>query len=380
MEESVGTHTLPISDNIYLLLTTLKESNAMKRLNKLLLPLLIVVSAIGLTACGVSGGSVAQGCQNPINPSMTPTRLKTETFDRDIYIVGCADRIPENGLPILFGFHGGGEAVVSKKNNGFLNFTSLANLGAIVIAPVGNVSNNGHSWINAFPWMKSNPANELLLPQQIIRLLKNTSGLPRIDYQSVHATGKSDGSGMTMYWACNMANSGVNLKSIVVVSGAYFGLSGVDNIGRNESSICVPKAPIPMLMMHGTKDQVMPYNGQNFINSKAVEFAQEYWTTKDPTVAAGRSNTYTAKIETYREYLAKEVNKCSVSKSFRLGTYSTVETWSGCLADFNFITIDGGNHVWTGHINSGPDSGQTPNMDFNATEELAKFLKLPLYK
>jgi hypothetical protein len=143
----------------------------MKRLNKLPLALLIAIFAIGLTACGGSssnGGNITQVCQNPINPSMTPTRLKTETFDRDIYIVGCADRIPENGLPILFGFHGGGETVVSKENNGFLNYTSLANLGAIVIAPVGNDSNNGHSWINAFPWMKSNPANDLLLPQQII--------------------------------------------------------------------------------------------------------------------------------------------------------------------------------------------------------------------
>lgn len=356
----------------------------MKRHNQLVLALLISIFAIGLTSCGGSvssnAGNATQACQNPINPLMTPTRLKTETFDRDIWIVGCADRIPENGLPILFGFHGGGETPVNSNGSGFLNYTSLANLGAIVIAPLGNDSNNGHSWINAFPWMKSNPANDLLLPQQIIQLLKNTPGLPRIDYQSVHATGKSDGSGMTMYWACNMASSGVNLKSIVMVSGAYFGLSGVDNIGRNESSICVPKAPIPMLMMHGTKDQVMPYNGQNFINSLAIEFARDYWITKDPTVAAGKSNTYTAKIDTYREYLAKEVNKCSVSKPSRLGTYSTVETWSGCIADFTSITIDGGNHVWTGHINSGPDSGQTPNMDFNATAELAKFFKFTLHK
>jgi poly(3-hydroxybutyrate) depolymerase len=196
----------------------------------------------------------------------------------------------------------------------------------------------------------------------------------------VYATGKSDGSGMTMYWACNVASSNVNLKAVVMVSGAYFGLTSVDNIGRNDSSICVPKDPIPMLMMHGTKDQVMPYNGQNFINPKAIAGAKDYWITKDPTVAAGKSNTYTAKIETYREYLAKVVNKCSVSKPSRLGSYSTIEAWSGCAADFTSITIDGGNHVWTGHINSGPDSGITPNMDFNATEQLAQFFKLPLYR
>lgn len=345
----------------------------------------VVILSAGLVACGgsdgtgTSDGTVTQGCKNPINLSLTPTQLVTETFNRPIWIVGCADQIPEKGLPILFGFHGGGEIPVNSEGSGFLNYTSLANLGAIVIAPLGNDSNNGHSWINAFPWMQSNPANDLLLPQQIIQLLKNTPGLPKIDYETVYATGKSDGSGMTMYWACNMASSGVNLKAVVMVSGAYFGLSGVDNIGRNESSICVPKAPIPMLMMHGTEDQVMPYIGQNFINSLAIKFAKDYWITKDPTVAVGKSNTYTAKIETYRDYLAKEVNKCSGSKSSRLGTYSTVETRDGCLADFTSITIDGGNHVWTGHKNSGPDSGITPNMDFNATEQLAKFLKLPLY-
>lgn len=373
---------MPSSFIIRPLQATLIESNAMKRLNKLPLALVITIFVISLTGCGGTSsgnGNVTQVCQNLINPSLTPTQLVTETFNRPIWIVGCADQIPEKGLPILFGFHGGGETPVNSEDSGFLNYTNLANLGAIVIAPLGNDSNNGHSWINAFPWMQSNPANDLLLPQQIIQLLKNTPGLPKIDYETVYATGKSDGSGMTMYWACNMASSGVNLKAVVMVSGAYFGLNSATNIGLNQSSICVPKAPLPMMMMHGTADQVMFYNGQNFINSNAIAGANDYWITKDPTVAPGKSNTYTAVIQTYREYLAKEVNKCSIPKSSSLSLYSTVETWEGCSADFTSITVAGGNHVWTGHKNSGPDSGITPNMDFNATEQLAKFLKLPLY-
>jgi len=322
---------------------------------------------------------VSQACQNPINPSMSPTRLKTEIFDRDIYIVGCADSIPEKGLPILFGFHGGGEEVVSEKKNGFLNFTNFANLGAIVISPVGNHSNNGHSWINAFPWMKSNPENDLLLPQAIIKEVKKRTDLPRVDFQRVYATGKSDGSGMAMYLACHL-NDDFPLKGVALVSGAYFGLTSVENIGQHASAVCVPKLPLPMLMIHGTKDQVMPYNGQNFINPKAIENAKDYWITKDPTVASGKSQTYTAKIESYSEYLAKEVNKCSVSTPSKLGSYSTVATWSGCSADFKFISVAGGNHVWIGNINSGPDSGKTPNMDFNATEEVAKFFNLTLHR
>lgn len=336
--------------------------------------LLTLFAALLMSLTGVT-----HACQNPINPLMSSTRLKTEEFDREIYIVGCADNLPESGLPILFGFHGGGETVVSEKKNGFLNFTGLSNLGAIVIAPVGNPSNNGHSWINAFPWMKSNPENDLLLPQAIIKELKKRTDLPRIDFERVYATGKSDGSGMTMFLACHPSDD-IQLKGVALVSGAYFGLTGVENIGRNASSVCVPKHPLPMLMIHGTKDQVMPYDGQNFINPKAIEHAKDYWIKKDPTVASGKSNTYTAKIESYSEYLAKEVNKCFVSTSSKLGSYSTVATWSGCSADFKFISVAGGNHVWTGHINSGPDSGKTPNMDFNATEELAKFFNLTLHR
>jgi len=330
------------------------------------------------TALILCRADVAQACQNPINPLMNLTKLKTEIFDREIYIVGCADNIPENGLPILFGFHGGGETVVSEKKNGFLNFTGLSNLGAIVVAPVGNHSSNGHSWINAFPWMKSNPENDLLLPEAIIKELKKRTDLPRIDLQRVYATGKSDGSGMAMYLACHIG-SDVPLKGVALISGAYFGLTAVDNIGRSASSVCVPKQPLPVLMIHGTKDEVMPYSGQNFINPKAIEYAKDYWITKDPTVESGKSNTYTAKIEGYSAYLATEVNKCSVSNTSGLGTYSTVTKWSGCLADFTFVSVVGGNHVWTGHINSGPGSGATPNMDFNATEELAKFFKLTLH-
>jgi Tripartite tricarboxylate transporter family receptor/FG-GAP-like repeat len=40
--------------------------------------------------------------------------------------------------------------------------------------------------------------------------------------------------------------------------------------------------------------------------------------------------------------------------------------------------IAGGNHVWPGHAMSGPDSGQYPNMDFDATAEIARFFSIPV--
>jgi hypothetical protein len=140
---------------------------------------------------GLLGGP-ANACSNPINPTLSRSTIHTALFLREFIVSGCADDVPPFGLPIVFGFHGGGERLHDESGSGFLDFTDLSALHALVIVPVGNVSNNGHSWINAFPWMK-HPENDLLLPAALIDWIASRPDLPRADLRRVYALGKSDG-------------------------------------------------------------------------------------------------------------------------------------------------------------------------------------------
>src|SRR5262249_35787206 len=107
---------------------------------------------------------------------------------------------------------------------------------------------------------------------------------------------------MSMAVACHR-DPRVNLVGVALVSGAYFGLGSATNFGREDHEICLPKFPVRMMMMHGTGDEVMPYSGQNFRNQKALEHADDYWTSIDPTASAEPpfSRTYTADIARYVE-------------------------------------------------------------------------------
>jgi hypothetical protein len=148
------------------------------------------------TLVGLLSGA-AYACSNPINPTLSRSIINTARFLREFIVSGCADDVPPDGLPIVFGFHGGGERLHDESGSGFLDFTDLSALHALVIVPVGNVSNNGHSWINAFPWMKPHPENDLLLPAALIDWIALQPDLPRADRRRVYALGKSDGAGMS---------------------------------------------------------------------------------------------------------------------------------------------------------------------------------------
>jgi poly(3-hydroxybutyrate) depolymerase len=283
------------------------------------------------TLAGLLSGT-ADACSNPINPTLSRSSIHSAGFDREFIVSGCADDVPPDGLPIVFGFHGGGERLHDESVSGFLDFTNLSALHALVIAPAGNESNNGHSWINAFPWMKPHPENDLDLPAALIEAIASRRDLPKADLRRVYALGKSDGAGMSMALTCHR-DPRVNLLGVALVSGAYFGLDSATNFGREDHEICLPEFPVRMIMMHGTGDQVMPYLGQNFLNPTALAHADDHWTSIDPTasVAPPSSRTYTANIAPYVETLSSQVFHCAGFDERPLGSASTLAVGGSAL-------------------------------------------------
>jgi hypothetical protein len=87
---------------------------------------------------------------------------------------------------------------------------------------------------------------------------------------------------------------------------------------------------------------------------------------------------HTADIARYVETLSSRVFHCAGFDERPFGSATTLAVGRECVAPFHVLTVRGGNHVWPGHAMSGPDSGRYPNMDFDATAEIARFFSIPM--
>ncbi len=82
---------------------------------------------------------------------------------------------------------------------------------------------------------------------QVRVVLERVERASCIDRSRVYATGVSNGGGFTARLGCEMAD---RLAAIAPVAGGYGPLGG-----------CHPDRPLPLLEIHGTKDDVVPYDG-----------------------------------------------------------------------------------------------------------------------
>ena len=125
----------------------------------------------------------------------------------------------------------------------------------------------------------------------------------------------------------------------------------------------------------------MPYNGQHFRNRKAIRDA-EYWYTKDSTL----ENTYTAHIKNYFTEIANingsvEMKRIDNPKYGRHKHYIEYIFRNSDHKDVLIhIKINGQNHCWSGHRDSGPDSDKLENHYFDATEKICKFFDIEYLK
>jgi polyhydroxybutyrate depolymerase len=79
-------------------------------------------------------------------------------------------------------------------------------------------------------------------------LLDRADRAPCIDHSRVYATGVSNGGGFTARLGCELTD---RLAAIAAVAGGYA-----------RPSRCQPARPLPVLEVHGTSDDVVPYGGK----------------------------------------------------------------------------------------------------------------------
>ena len=133
-----------------------------------------------------------------------------------------------------------------------------------------------------------------------------------VDPARVHAGGFSAGGGVTAWIACELAG---RVAAVAAVSGALFA----------EPGDCRPARPVPVLAVHGTNDEVVPYGG--FGPSPG-------WPLRLPSLPAWLAG-----------WAARD--GCTVDAAVFLDTREvTGARWSGCRAGAEVVhyRVNGGGH------------------------------------
>ena len=146
-------------------------------------------------------------------------------------------------------------------------------------------------------------------------------------------------------------------------------IAGVAAVGAAmpKTMICLPSRPIPVVMVNGTSDPVVPYGGGTEHNLDlaviSVEDSAKAW----------------AKIDRCGE--KPEKSKLPGSKG---GTETKVDTYTGCQQDSAVVSysLKGAGNTWPGGMQYEVEKtvGKTSE-DFNANEVMWSFLvskKLPM--
>jgi polyhydroxybutyrate depolymerase len=111
------------------------------------------------------------------------------------------------------------------------------------------------------------------------------------DPKHVGVTGLSNGGGMTALMACEAADL---LAAAAPVAGGYSGLPD-----------CHPERPLPILEIHGLRDEVVPYGGKGPSGAGAVGPFVDAWRARDGCTGAARRSAPAHNVQELRWTCAK---------------------------------------------------------------------------
>jgi len=238
-------------------------------------------------------------------------------------------------MPVVFNFHGFGSNYFEQSLYG--EFRPLAESeGFIVVHPNGTeIQGQGHWNVGGFT-LGSSIDDVGFTSTLIDHLIDNYN----IDEERIYATGMSNGGFMSYLLACEL---GDRFAAIASVTGSM-----TPELFDN----CTPAHPTPVMQIHGTNDEVVPYDGAFF--SASIPDVVDFWV---------------------------EYNNCNLVptetdiQDTNLDDASTAEHFVYADCDNNITTelfkITGGDHSW-------PDAiigGQGTNRDINASNEIWNFFK-----
>ena len=186
----------------------------------------------------------------------------------------------QRALPAVLVFHGGGGAALSARTQTRMSEKGRAG-GFIAVYPQGSgiLATRLLTW-NAITCCGYAMQHRIDESAFVAALLDDLQANYAIDRGRVYATGISNGGMMAYLVACTLAD---RFAAVAVVSGE---LTLAD---------CRPARPVSVLVIHGTADQYLPYDGG--VGAKAIakhaarsaRYAVDFWRAHDRCAEAGAS-------------------------------------------------------------------------------------------
>jgi polyhydroxybutyrate depolymerase len=241
-------------------------------------------------------------------------------------------------LPVVLVFHGGGGAAASARTQTRMSEKGRAE-GFIAVYPQGSglFSSRLLTW-NATTCCGYAMQHRVDETAFVAALLDDLEASFAVDRARVYATGISNGGMMAYLAACTLAD---RVAAIAVVAGE---LTLAD---------CRPARPVPVLVIHGSADRYLPYEGG--VGEKAlakhaaqsVRFAVDFWRANDRCADAAASERAGSVI---RERYAP----CAAGSAVEL------------------VTIEGAGHSWPGGAQMARFLDE-PSTALDATSEIWAF-------
>lgn len=304
-------------------------------------------------AAGLSQPSLAADVANPVlMKGLTQRTLQVGGRERTYFI-----HIPQNGetrKPVVIGLHGGnGTAPRRARQMGFNEIGDRE--GFIAVYPQG--VNYGWNDGRATPDMlkRQDNADDVAFFRALIRELGDSQ---QVDSRRIYLVGGSNGGMMTHRLACEMSER---------IAGAVAMVASMPEPIRDA---CRPKTPVPFLMMNGTADPLVPYNGGNVGGAGTID----------------QGRVIPAE-ETLRFWV--EANGCSGEPRVGIvqdrdpddGIRTEIRTWTRCegRSEVAFFKMNGAGHGLPGRSRTksaiAEELGGRSTADFDSSEEAWAFLK-----
>ena len=294
---------------------------------------------------------------SPPKPSISTTLTKS-IIHNDIkreYIIHIPGKYSkEKQTPLLFCFHG----YSSSANTIMLysNFNEIADTAGFIVAyPQGALfhkSNKTHFNVGGFT--KGSLSDDVDFTR---KLIDSISLEYNVDQRRIYSTGMSNGGFMSFLLACQLSDK---IAAIASVTGS---------MSPEIFEQCNPKRPIPIMIIHGDKDRIVPYRHVKYKrNSKSIPEVLNYWVNHNNCG------------EICDTIIISNVNKQDSSHVHHI-IYSNEDS----KIDIEHLKIVGGYHSWPGikedfdiHQNDEIETFFTRynirvNMDINASKEIWKF-------
>lgn len=261
--------------------------------------------------------------------------INYDTLEREYFLYVPKNYTGDDPVPLLFSYHG--YTATAEQLIEYVDFFSIADQeGFILVYPQGSLLAGKTHW-NVGGWTNGSTSDDVRFTEAMLDALSSEFN---IDSSRVYAIGHSNGGFMSFRLACDLS---AKIAAIVSVSGSM-----TPEIYEN----CNPNRPVPVMQIHGTADDTVPYEGAYWLLS--IDELLEFWVSKN-------------KCEP-----VPVINELPPSPNTTSDTSVEHTQFVGCSND---ITVEhykhiGGGHGWLGTV----DDLDQSNADLDINDAIWAFL------